>query len=74
LISIVHGLIKLNYHLHDTPTDEPSNPLPEPTGGGNYCLKDRTWERIWSYRQVNITVHTRSILSSDTCHSLAKII
>ena len=41
--------------LHDTPVDEPVNPLPEPMGGGNYSLDGFTWERIWTYRRVNTT-------------------
>lgn len=39
--------------LSSTPVDEPPNPLPEPTGGGNYSLKDQSWERVWTYRRVN---------------------
>jgi hypothetical protein len=39
--------------LQETPVDEPSNPLPEPTGGAHYTLGLMTWERIWTYRRVN---------------------
>jgi len=39
--------------IKETPTEEPPNPLPPPTGGAHYTLGEMTWQRIISYRRVN---------------------
>ena len=50
--------------LSETSVDEPVNPLPEPTGGGNYSLLGYAWERIWTYRRVN-TSTTGALLAAN---------
>jgi hypothetical protein len=49
--------------LQESPTDEPPNPLPEPSGGANYTLDPFTWEHVWAYRRVNT--------SAPDAHSVA---
>ncbi|CAF1463385.1 unnamed protein product, partial [Rotaria sordida] len=51
--------------LHETSVDEPSNPLPEPTGGGNYSLLGYEWERIWTYRRVNTSTTSAFVAVND---------
>ncbi|CAF1415573.1 unnamed protein product [Rotaria sp. Silwood1] len=53
--------------LREKPTDEPSNPLPEPSGGGQYSLLGRPWERAWTYRRVNTSSTDINIIAiNDT--------
>ncbi|CAF3704339.1 unnamed protein product [Adineta steineri] len=49
--------------LHEKPVDEPANPLPEPSGGGQYSLLGRPWERAWTYRRVNTSSNDINIVA-----------
>ena len=51
--------------LHEAPVDEPTNPVPEPTGGGNYSLLGYEWERVWTYRRVNTSTTGALVAAND---------
>jgi hypothetical protein len=52
--------------LHETPVDEPPNPLPKAIRGGNYSFGESTWERIWIFRRVNTSVSdTKTVAVND---------
>jgi hypothetical protein len=49
--------------LVEIPVEEPPNPLPEPTGGGNYTFQYFTWEYVWAFRRVNTTAPNSSTIA-----------
>ena len=51
--------------LYETPTDEPPNPLPEPSGEKNHTMDADTWTWVWTDRRVKSSAFNSSFVADN---------
>ena len=49
--------------LQENPTEEPPNPLPEPTGGSSHSFGRYTWDWVWTDRRVNSSAPNSTVVA-----------